>query len=131
MNALKKIIKFMKKQPDSETSRLLSGLIQELDKDGVLKFSDLYQLDYDNFNHALELMREWRLRRYEKKQNKLRGLADEILRQETVLVPVSEVADKLNKTDKADKVDKTDKTDKAEKLEKVEKSSKTEKSKKK
>ena len=64
MLALKKARKLIEARPDSPAALTLSSLVVALETETPFLLSDLYQLDYDDFGLALEVMVEWRLDRY-------------------------------------------------------------------
>lgn len=64
MRALKKARKLIETQPDQPAAAILSALVVALEAEQPYAISDLYRLDYDTFQLALELLQEWRLDRY-------------------------------------------------------------------
>jgi len=64
MRALKKARKLIERNPGKPAAKILSALVVALESEEPFKLADLYQLDYDNFGLALELLAEWRLDRY-------------------------------------------------------------------
>jgi hypothetical protein len=64
MNAIKQIRKYLEKDPTSESARILARLSAALAEEGSFPLADLYRLDYDAFNLAIELLKDWRLDRY-------------------------------------------------------------------
>jgi hypothetical protein len=64
MRALKKTRKLIERNPGKPAAKILSALVVALESEEPFKLADLYQLDYDNFGLALELLAEWRLDRY-------------------------------------------------------------------
>lgn len=64
MKALKKARKLIETTPDSSEARILSALVVALESDAPFPVNDLYKLNYDDFELALELLQEWRLDRY-------------------------------------------------------------------
>jgi hypothetical protein len=64
MLALKKARKLIEARPDSTAALTLSSLVVSLETEAPFLLADLYQLDYDDFGLALEVMIEWRLDRY-------------------------------------------------------------------
>ena len=63
MRALKKARKLIESRPDTQEAITLSTLVVALESEQLFKLSDLYQLDYDDFGLAMEVMTEWRLDR--------------------------------------------------------------------
>lgn len=64
MNAIKEVRKYLEKNPGTESARILAQLTATLVEEGELPLASLYQLEYDAFNLALELFKDWRLDRY-------------------------------------------------------------------
>ncbi|MFP8777554.1 hypothetical protein [Hydrogenophaga sp. RWCD_12] len=64
MKALKKARKLIETTPDSSEARILSALVVALESEAPFPVNELYKLNYDDFELALELLQEWRLDRY-------------------------------------------------------------------
>jgi hypothetical protein len=64
MNAIKKAREFVLANPRTEATEIFTRLAVELERAGMFRVSDLYKLDYDQFELALELIKDWRLDRY-------------------------------------------------------------------
>ena len=64
MRALKQARKLIEKKPESPAAQALSSLVVALESETPFALQTLYQLDYDNFELALDLLKEWRLDRY-------------------------------------------------------------------
>lgn len=64
MKALKKARKLIENAPESTEARILSALVVALESDAAYPVNDLYKLNFDNFELALDLLKEWRLDRY-------------------------------------------------------------------
>lgn len=64
MNAIKEARKFIEKNPAHSSARTLSRLVLALESEVDFPITELYALDLDRFNPALEILREWRLDRY-------------------------------------------------------------------
>jgi hypothetical protein len=64
VKALKKARKLIETTPDSSEARILSALVVALESDAPFPVNELYKLNYDDFELALELLQEWRLDRY-------------------------------------------------------------------
>ncbi|MDP2417901.1 MAG: hypothetical protein U1D25_04390 [Hydrogenophaga sp.] len=64
MRALKKTRKLIEHNPEKPEAKILSALVVALESEEPFKLSELYQLDYNDFGLALELLSEWRLDRY-------------------------------------------------------------------
>lgn len=64
MQAIKRIRKLVEGKPRSGAARTLSSLVVSLESSTPFDLADLYALDHETFELAIELMREWRLDRY-------------------------------------------------------------------
>jgi hypothetical protein len=64
MRALKKARKLIENKPGKPSADTLSRLVLALESEVPFLLSDLYSLDYDDFNLAMDVMAEWRLDRY-------------------------------------------------------------------
>lgn len=64
MKALKKARKLIENAPESSEARILSALVVALESEAAYPVNDLYKLSFDNFELALDLLKEWRLDRY-------------------------------------------------------------------
>ncbi|MDO8903635.1 hypothetical protein [Hydrogenophaga sp.] len=64
MLALKKTRKLIESDPNQASAVILSSLVVSLESDKPFQLADLYQLNYDDFKLALDLLAEWRLDRY-------------------------------------------------------------------
>lgn len=64
MQALKKARKLIEKKPEKSSALALSQLILALESESPYNLSSLYQMDYDDFELALEVIKDWRLDRY-------------------------------------------------------------------
>jgi len=80
MNAIKQIRKFLERDPSSESSAILARLVASLAEEGEFSLADLYRLNYEAFNLAIELLKDWRLDRYYAAQiSLLDGLLNDVL----------------------------------------------------
>lgn len=75
MNAIKKTRHLIAAKPHSDAAASLARLVRALESDESFQLAELYTLDYDDFNLALEVLREWRLDRYYMGKAKLLDLA--------------------------------------------------------
>jgi flagellar biosynthesis/type III secretory pathway protein FliH len=64
MRALKQARKLIEKKPESQAAQALSTLVVALESETPFALQSLYQLDYDDFELALDVLKEWRLDRY-------------------------------------------------------------------
>ena len=78
MNAIKEARRFIERQPDHPTARVLSRLVLALETSHSFELVTLYDLDYDGFQLALDILREWRLDRYYAGKAKLFDLSMQV-----------------------------------------------------
>ena len=64
MHAIKEARKFIERNPSDPSAITLSRLVLALESEVEFPVADIYKLDLDRFNLALEILREWRLDRY-------------------------------------------------------------------
>ena len=64
MNAIKAIRKHLEKNPDAPSSKALAHLVAALAEEKSYSLAELCEMDYDAFEMALDLLRDWRLDRY-------------------------------------------------------------------
>lgn len=64
MNAIKQVRRFLLDHPDSRSAPALARLAEALASESDYPLRELYELDADAFDLAIELMRDWRLDRY-------------------------------------------------------------------
>ena len=64
MRAIKKARRLIETQPSNDAAIVLSRLVVALESETPFALQSLYQLDYDDFELALDLLKEWRLDRY-------------------------------------------------------------------
>lgn len=64
MRALKQARKLIEKKPESPAAQTLSALVVALESETPFALNSLYQLDYDEFELAMDVLKEWRLDRY-------------------------------------------------------------------
>ena len=76
MNALKKIEKRLLKNPGEPASLVFKNLIKSLYLRENFDLSSIYDLDYDDFEMALAILKEWRLDRYTKTKGRLKELLE-------------------------------------------------------
>ncbi|MCY7370842.1 MAG: hypothetical protein LH479_08235 [Polaromonas sp.] len=75
MNAIKKTRRLIEAEPASQSAQTLARLVRALESDEKFALADLYELDYDNFDLAIEILKEWRLDRYYMGKAKLHDLS--------------------------------------------------------
>jgi hypothetical protein len=64
MNAIKKVRRYMERHPGAAESVVLARLAASLNDEREFRLKDLYELDLEAFDLAVELMNDWRLDRY-------------------------------------------------------------------
>ncbi|MDD2610111.1 MAG: hypothetical protein PHX60_10535 [Giesbergeria sp.] len=64
MIAIKKAQKIIQREIDSAAASIFSELVLSLEKNTSFALHRLYELDYKNFEIAVEVIKEWRLDRY-------------------------------------------------------------------
>lgn len=76
MNTLKKIEKRLLKNPDEHASQVFKELIKALYQREDFNLTSIYDLDYGDFELTLAVLKEWRLDRFTKTKERLKGLLD-------------------------------------------------------
>lgn len=64
VNAIKKVRRYLLKHPDAPASGVLRRLIVTLGEEGEFPLSQLYGIELEAFELAMELLRDWRLDRH-------------------------------------------------------------------
>lgn len=64
MNAIKQVRKYLEQHPDRKASFFLADLVEALGEEHEIPLRDLYELDHEAFELAIELIKDWRLDRY-------------------------------------------------------------------
>lgn len=78
MNAIKKARRLIAKDPTTADAAALARLVRALESDEKFELNDLYELDYDTFDLAIDILKEWRLDRYYMGKAKLHDLAVQV-----------------------------------------------------
>lgn len=78
MRALKQARKLIEKKPETSAAKALSSLVIALESETPFALQSLYQLDYDDFELALDLLKEWRLDRYYSSKVRLLDLSVQV-----------------------------------------------------
>ena len=94
MRALKKARKLIENKSGKPAADILSRLVLALESDAPFQLSDLYSLDYDDFNLAMEVMAEWRLDRYYTSKAVLLDLSLQLNLQQTAAAQAQTEANK-------------------------------------
>lgn len=64
MKAITEVRRYLQGNPDSPSSEVLARLSATLAEEGKFPLRDLYEIDGEAFELAIELMKDWRLDRY-------------------------------------------------------------------
>lgn len=64
MKAIEEIRRYLATHPDGPSAELLATLPATLLSEGKLELRDLYALDWESFQLAIELLCDWRIDRY-------------------------------------------------------------------
>ncbi|MDD5240109.1 MAG: hypothetical protein PHG47_00145 [Sulfuricella sp.] len=76
MNTLKKIEKRLLKNPDEHASQVFKDLTRALYLGESFNLKAIYDLDYEDFELALAVLKDWRLDRFTKTKERLKELVD-------------------------------------------------------
>lgn len=71
MTAIKSARRFIECDPDAPDARILADLVLSLESELALPLRDLYRLQDENFELALEILNDWRIDRYHAGKAKL------------------------------------------------------------
>jgi hypothetical protein len=75
MSALKQARKLIEKSPGSKEALALSRLVLSLETDQAISLKEIYELDYNSFELATNVIRDWRIDRYYASKVKLLDLS--------------------------------------------------------
>jgi hypothetical protein len=64
LNAIKQIRKYLEQDPSTDSARALAELAAALAEERDYSLAELYRLNYEEFNLAIDLLKDWRLDRY-------------------------------------------------------------------
>ena len=64
MHAIKQVRDYIEKHPASENGRALAQFAEALSEEREFSLAGLYQLNYETFELAIDLLKDWRLDRY-------------------------------------------------------------------
>jgi hypothetical protein len=71
VKAIHDIRRYLSDHSDSPSAQVLSRLPATLSREETLQLSDLYSLDWETFELAIELLQDWRIDRYYAEQTNL------------------------------------------------------------
>lgn len=78
MNEIKKARRLIETNPSAPAAIILTKLVRALESDEKFDLADLYRLNFDNFNLAIDVLKEWRLDRYYSGKAKLHDLSVQV-----------------------------------------------------
>jgi len=78
MNEIKKARRLIEANPHTDAAKTLAALVRALESEEKFDLGALYKLNYDNFNLAIEILKEWRLDRYFSGKAKLHDLSVQV-----------------------------------------------------
>jgi hypothetical protein len=78
MNEIKKARRLIEADPHTGAAKTLAVLVRALESEEQFDLTDLYKLNYDNFNLAIDILKEWRLDRYYSGKAKLHDLSVQV-----------------------------------------------------
>lgn len=65
MNAIKRARRYIEQSPNESAAAVLARLVLALEEsEHGFELSDLYELDLEHFDLAIDILKEWRLDRY-------------------------------------------------------------------
>ncbi len=74
MNVLKRLEKHLKQGQGDGANPVFERLIRSLCLSSSFNLSELYELNYEDFELALEVLKNWRLDRYTKTKDRLKEM---------------------------------------------------------
>jgi len=78
VNAIKSARKFIVANPASESARTLAQLVLALESETQFNVAELYKLDLETFDIAIDILKEWRIDRYYAGKAKLFDLSVQV-----------------------------------------------------
>ena len=78
MNEIKKARRLIEANPHTDAAKTLAALVLALESEEKFDLAALYKLNYDNFNLAIDILKEWRLDRYFSGKAKLHDLSVQV-----------------------------------------------------
>lgn len=75
MHAIKEARRYIEKYADDASAEVLARFVLALENETNFPIADIYQLDYERFDLALRILKEWRLDRYYAGKGKLFDLS--------------------------------------------------------
>ncbi len=78
MNEIKKARRLIQTDPLAPAAVILASLVRALESEEKFDLGDLYRLNFDNFNLAMDILKAWRLDRYYSGKAKLHDLSVQV-----------------------------------------------------
>lgn len=79
MNEIKKARRLIEANPHTDAAKTLAALVLALESEEKFDLAAIYKLNYDNFNLAIDILKEWRLDRYFSGKAKLHDLSMQVV----------------------------------------------------
>jgi len=78
MIAIKAVRRILEKDPHDPDARILANLVLALESESAFALPQLYEMSLDNFELAIDVLKEWRLDRYYANKLKLFDISNQI-----------------------------------------------------
>ena len=79
MNEIKKARRLIEANPHTDAAKTLAALVLALESEEKFDLAAIYKLNYDHFNVAIDILKEWRLDRYFSGKAKLHDLSMQVV----------------------------------------------------
>ena len=64
MQIIKEVRRFVESDPSNPAAQILARLVLALESESDFAITDIYKLDFNRFQMALQILHEWRIDRY-------------------------------------------------------------------
>jgi hypothetical protein len=78
MNEIKKARRLIEANPHTDAAKTLAALVRALASEEKFDLTAMYKLNDDNFNLAINILKEWRIDRYYSGKAKLHDLSVQV-----------------------------------------------------
>ena len=78
MNEIKKTRRLIETNPHTDAAKTLAALVRALASEEKFDLTAMYKLNDDNFNLAINILKEWRIDRYYSGKAKLHDLSVQV-----------------------------------------------------
>lgn len=78
MNKIKKARRLIETNPHTDAAKTLAALVRALASEEKFDLTAMYKLNDDNFNLAINILKEWRIDRYYSGKAKLHDLSVQV-----------------------------------------------------